>query len=50
MLEDIINEEAHNAGIPLVGIARPVRPAHFDVFQNWIENGRHAGMSYLSSQ
>jgi len=39
---------AHQLGFTLVGIASPQRSAHFDVYQHWLQSGRHAGMAYLA--
>lgn len=42
--------EAARLGFELVGVTTPDPPPHFDVFRQWIETGRHAGMAYLASE
>ncbi len=49
-LARFVKEEAHRLGFTLVGITTPDPPAHFDVYQRWIESGNHGSMSYLSSE
>ncbi len=43
-----IKARAGELGFPLVGITTPEPPPHFDIYQAWIESGRHAAMGYLS--
>jgi epoxyqueuosine reductase len=45
-----IKNRAHELGFDLVGITGPEPPAHFDVFQKWIDSGYHAGMQYLAGE
>jgi len=47
-VEDRIGAAIYNSGIPLFGIAKPVRPAHFDQYLAWLSAGGHADMAYLS--
>ncbi|MCK5634016.1 MAG: hypothetical protein KAI06_02975, partial [Anaerolineales bacterium] len=44
-LARFVKEEAHRLGFTLVGITTPDPPAHFDVYQRWIESGNHGSMS-----
>jgi epoxyqueuosine reductase len=43
----IFREEALRAGFSRVGIARAGQPPRFDLFTQWIAEGRHAAMAYL---
>lgn len=43
----VIREEARRESFTGVGFARAERPAGFERFENWIDRGRHAGMTYL---
>lgn len=43
----VFREEAERAGFARCGVARAETPARFEVFRQWIAEGRHAGMSYL---
>jgi epoxyqueuosine reductase len=45
----LIKEIAKNAGFELVGVTSPDQPLHYPVFEKWLQAGRHAEMSYLSS-
>jgi epoxyqueuosine reductase len=44
-----IKDEAQRLGFTLSGFVRPHTPAHFAVYQDWINSGRHASMAYLAS-
>lgn len=44
-----IKQEAKDLGFELVGVTSPDQPLHYPVFKQWIEQGRHAGMTYLES-
>ncbi len=44
-----IKQEANKMGFTLVGVTSPSPPMHFDVYQHWIEAGRHGAMSYLAA-
>jgi epoxyqueuosine reductase len=45
-----VKEAARRLGFDLVGITDPSAPHHLDVYQRWIEVGRHGGMSYLATE
>jgi epoxyqueuosine reductase len=47
-IEDSIRAAVHRAGIPLFGIAAPLRPAHYTHYLDWIAADGHAGMAYLA--
>jgi epoxyqueuosine reductase len=49
-LANWIKLQAHTLGFTLVGITSPDPPAHLEVYQAWIEAGRHAGMDYLARE
>ncbi len=49
-LEQKIKTQARRLGFDLVGITTPDPPAHFALFQQWIEAGYHAEMHYLASE
>jgi epoxyqueuosine reductase len=49
-LKNDIKAEANRLGFPLIGFTHPLPPAHIDVFRDWIQAGRHAGMQYLASE
>jgi epoxyqueuosine reductase len=43
-----IKSYARELGFSLVGITTPDPPAHLDIYRDWIDAGRHAGMAYLA--
>jgi len=45
-----LKQKARQLGFTLVGIALPQPPVHFEVYLNWLEAGRQAGMAYLADQ
>jgi epoxyqueuosine reductase len=45
-----IKDHARQLGFPLAGITTPEPPAHFDVYQNWLEAGYHGQMTYLAEE
>jgi epoxyqueuosine reductase len=45
-----LKQKARQLGFTLAGIAIPQPPAHFDVYQGWLNAGRRAGMAYLAEQ
>ena len=47
-LADELREQALRMGFSLVGIARPDASAHISFYRDWIEEGRHGEMAYLS--
>jgi epoxyqueuosine reductase len=48
-IKDQITAEAFSLGFSLFGITDVKRPAHFPLYERWIENGYHAEMSYLAT-
>jgi epoxyqueuosine reductase len=48
-LAERIKAEARRLGFLLVGITTPEPPPHLDVYQTWLEAGRHGEMGYLAS-
>lgn len=46
-LTHAIRIEAHRLGFALVGVTSPFPPPHYDIFEAWLNAGRHAGMTYL---
>jgi epoxyqueuosine reductase len=49
-LEQAIKAHARRAGFLLAGITTPDPPPHFHVYQNWLDDGRHAQMHYLADE
>jgi epoxyqueuosine reductase len=49
-LTDTVKAEAHRLDFDLVGVTSPDPPAHLDVYQNWLDAGRHGAMSYLATE
>lgn len=45
-----LKAEARRLGFLLVGIAPANPPPHFQVYESWLQAGRHARMAYLSSE
>jgi epoxyqueuosine reductase len=43
-----IQDEALRLGFALVGVTTPAPPPHFQIFEQWLNAGRHAGMAYLA--
>lgn len=48
-LSEIIKAETERLGFTLFGTALPNPPAHYPVYERWVELGLHAGMTYLAS-
>ncbi|NMC79965.1 MAG: DUF1730 domain-containing protein, partial [Chloroflexi bacterium] len=48
-VKETIQAEAFNLCFSLVGITSLAPPRHLDVYQRWIERGRHGAMAYLSN-
>jgi hypothetical protein len=48
-LTEAIKAQAKALGFQLVGITTPDPPAHFAVYESWLEAGRHGEMAYLAS-
>jgi len=49
-LTEAIKHGARRLGFQLVGVTAPGLPQHFDVYERWLEEGRHGEMSYLSME
>jgi len=45
-----LKQHARQLGFALAGITTPDPPAHFDVYQRWLEAGHHGQMAYLSDE
>jgi epoxyqueuosine reductase len=45
-----IKEEANKQGFILAGITYPDKPPHISIYENWLDMGRHASMSYLATE
>jgi epoxyqueuosine reductase len=45
-----IREQAQRLGFSLVGITTPEPPQHLDVYEAWLQAGRHGEMAYLASE
>jgi len=50
MVERRIKQEARRLGFELVGITTPDPPPHYDIFETWLQAGRHGQMAYLASE
>jgi len=48
ILTSAVKEAALELGFDLAGICKPTPPPNYDVYSRWVEEGRHAGMSYLA--
>jgi epoxyqueuosine reductase len=49
-LKGSIFAEAKRLGFNLVGVTHPDPPPHVDVYENWINEGHHGEMDYLSTE
>lgn len=47
-LTHAIRIEAHRLGFAFIGVTTPFPPPHYQVFEQWLDAGRHAGMAYLA--
>ena len=45
-----LKQKARQLGFVLAGLALPQRPAHLEVYQEWLKAGRQAGMAYLAEE
>jgi epoxyqueuosine reductase len=45
-----IKNEARRLGFELVGVTTPDPPPHLDVYQKWLDTGRHGEMMYLEKE
>ena len=49
-LKEAIKARAIRLGFHWVGVTTPDPPAHLDVFERWLQAGRHAEMAYLAAE
>lgn len=49
-LKELIKAETERLGFPICGITKIHPPRHISVYHKWIQDGRHAGMEYLSRE
>jgi epoxyqueuosine reductase len=49
-LTQAVKREANRLGFALVGVTTPDPPPHFDVYERWLEAGRHGEMAYLATE
>ncbi len=49
-LKEKFRAQATRLGFNLLGVTSPEPPSHIDVYQDWLEAGRHAGMAYLAAE
>jgi epoxyqueuosine reductase len=49
-LTESIKQEARRLGFALVGVTIPAPPPHLDVFERWLDEGRHGTMGYLADE
>ncbi|WKZ40723.1 MAG: tRNA epoxyqueuosine(34) reductase QueG [Anaerolineales bacterium] len=49
-LKQAIKEKARQLGFVLAGVASSDPPAHYSIFEDWLNKGHHAGMDYLASE
>jgi epoxyqueuosine reductase len=48
-LTHAVKEEAYRLGFSMVGVSPPDPLAHEDIFEIWLQQGRHGEMTYLNS-
>ena len=49
-LTQAIKAEARRLGFQLVGVTTPDPPPHLEVYERWLDAGRHGEMAYLASE
>lgn len=49
-LEQLIKDEARRLGFLLAGVTVPGPPEHIPAFENWLRQGRHGDMGYMSDE
>ncbi len=49
-LTQAVKAEARRLGFQLVGVTTPAPPPHLEVYQRWLDAGRHGEMAYLASE
>ena len=50
LLVQALKHKARQLGFTLAGIALPLPPMHLDVYLDWLQDGRQAGMAYLADE
>jgi epoxyqueuosine reductase len=46
-LKETLKTEAARLGFNIFGVTTPEPPEHYGLFQEWLQNGYHAGLKYL---
>ncbi|MBI3161995.1 MAG: DUF1730 domain-containing protein, partial [Chloroflexi bacterium] len=49
-LKQAIKEKSRQLGFVLAGVTSPEPPAHYNVFQEWLDAGHHGAMNYLAEE
>ena len=49
-LTQAVKDEAQRLGFQLVGVTTPAPPPHVDVYEGWLDKGRHAGMGWMATE
>jgi epoxyqueuosine reductase len=49
-LKQAIKEKARQLGFILAGVTSCEPPAHYNIFEDWLNSGHHATMDYLASE
>ncbi|MCK6566916.1 MAG: tRNA epoxyqueuosine(34) reductase QueG [Anaerolineales bacterium] len=49
-LTQAVKDKARQLGFILAGVTSPEPPAHYDIFQNWLDENHHGSMDYLASE
>lgn len=49
-LTAVVKTEARRLGFELVGVTRADPPPHLDVYESWLDRGRHGEMGYLATE
>jgi len=44
-----VKEQAYRLGFSMVGVSTPAPLPHADVFETWLQQGRHGAMTYLNN-
>ena len=49
-LKQAIKEKARQLGFILAGVTSSEPPQHFNIFENWLNEGKHGNMQYLAEE
>ncbi len=49
-LTQAIKTEARRLGFALAGVTTPDPPPHYEVYERWLQSGRHGEMGYLATE